>query len=114
MWPVPGQGLVTERYWRPTRRRMAGRSGSRRYGPARAHDTTCARVHGLTVALNRLSDTLGVPTLADLGYENAGTGFRHPCVSAAGSCVQFWGHDQEFGASTIHEWYYTSPWEHCG
>lgn len=35
-------------------------------------------------------------------------------VSAAGSCVKFWGHDQEFGASTIHEWYYTSPWEHCG
>ncbi|MGW1530026.1 HARBI1 family protein [Streptomyces sp. NPDC002159] len=46
--------------------------------PGREHDTTCARAHGLVDALNRLAATLGVPTLTDLGYENAGPGFRHP------------------------------------
>jgi hypothetical protein len=35
-------------------------------------------------------------------------------VRAPGACVQFWGHDEEIGASTIHQWYYTSPWEFCG
>ncbi|WP_406726619.1 transposase family protein [Streptomyces sp. GD-15H] len=46
--------------------------------PGREHDTTCARAHGLVDALNRLAATLGIPTLVDLGYENAGDGFRHP------------------------------------
>lgn len=52
--------------------------------PGREHDTTCARVHGLTAALSRLAGTLGVPTLTDLGYENAGTGFRHPVKKPKG------------------------------
>jgi hypothetical protein len=46
--------------------------------PGREHDTTCTRHHGLIDALNRLADQLGVLTLVDLGYENAGDGFRHP------------------------------------
>ncbi|MFJ6564560.1 transposase family protein [Streptomyces sp. NPDC091412] len=46
--------------------------------PGREHDTTCARAHGLVNALNRLAATLGVPTLTDLGYENAADGLRHP------------------------------------
>lgn len=46
--------------------------------PGREHDTTCARHHGLTDALNRLAAEHHVPTLVDLGYENAGDGFRHP------------------------------------
>ncbi len=48
-------------------------------GPAgREHDTTCARTHGLIAALNRLADTLNIPTLTDLGYQNAGAGLRYP------------------------------------
>ncbi|MDQ1049276.1 hypothetical protein QFZ76_007512 [Streptomyces sp. V4I2] len=39
--------------------------------PGREHDTTCARAHGLVDALNRLAATLGIPTLTDLGHENA-------------------------------------------
>lgn len=46
--------------------------------PGREHDTACARAHGLVDALNRLAATLGVPTLTDLGYENAADGLRHP------------------------------------
>jgi hypothetical protein len=46
--------------------------------PGREHDITCARAHGLVGALNRLAEVLGIDTLADLGYENAGPGFRHP------------------------------------
>jgi hypothetical protein len=53
--------------------------------PRREHDTTCARTHGLITALNRLATTLGVPTLTDLGYENAGPGFRHPVKKPQGS-----------------------------
>lgn len=49
-----------------------------RVRPGREHDTTSARAHGLVDTLNRLAATLGVPTLTDLGYENAGPGFRHP------------------------------------
>ena len=45
--------------------------------PGREHDTTCARHHGLIDALNHLADQLGTLTLVDLGYENAGDGFRH-------------------------------------
>ncbi|MER5915893.1 transposase family protein [Streptomyces sp. NPDC001982] len=53
--------------------------------PGREHDTTCARAHGLLDALNRLAATLGIPTLTDLGYENAGAGFRHPVKKPKGS-----------------------------
>ncbi|WP_437107331.1 HARBI1 family protein [Streptomyces flaveolus] len=52
--------------------------------PGREHDTTCARRHGLIDVLNRLAAELGVPTLVDLGYENAGDGFRHPVKKPAG------------------------------
>ena len=52
--------------------------------PGREHDTTCARHHGLLDALNRLADQLGTLTLVDLGYENAGDGFRHPVKKPAG------------------------------
>ncbi len=52
--------------------------------PGREHDTTCARTHGLIDALNRLASTLGIPTLTDLGYENAGDGFRHPVKKPKG------------------------------
>jgi hypothetical protein len=52
--------------------------------PGREHDTTCARHHGLIDALNRLADQLGTLTLVDLGYENAGDGFRHPVKKPAG------------------------------
>ncbi|CAM5230286.1 hypothetical protein SALBM311S_07128 [Streptomyces alboniger] len=53
--------------------------------PGREHDTTCARTHGLVDALNRLASTLDIPTLTDLGYENAGDGFRHPVKRPNGS-----------------------------
>ncbi|MGW2936163.1 HARBI1 family protein [Streptomyces sp. NPDC001156] len=52
--------------------------------PGREHDTTCARAHGLVDALNRLAATLGIPTLTDLGYENAGEGLRHPVKKPKG------------------------------
>jgi hypothetical protein len=52
--------------------------------PGREHDTTCARTHGLIDALNRFAATLNVPTLTDLGYENAGDGFRHPVKKPQG------------------------------
>ncbi|MFF7190507.1 transposase family protein [Streptomyces sp. NPDC008222] len=52
--------------------------------PGREHDTACARHHGLIDALNRLADQLGTLTLVDLGYENAGDGFRHPVKKPAG------------------------------
>ncbi|MFD4276728.1 transposase family protein, partial [Streptomyces cyaneofuscatus] len=47
------------------------------------HDTTCARTHGLNATLDRLSTTLGVPTLTDLGYEDAGGGLPSPGQEAA-------------------------------
>jgi hypothetical protein len=52
--------------------------------PGREHDTTCARAHGLVEALNRLAVALGIPTLTDLGYENAGDGLRHPIKKPKG------------------------------
>ncbi|MGH3802404.1 MAG: HARBI1 family protein [Pseudonocardiaceae bacterium] len=52
--------------------------------PGREHDTTCARTHGLIDTFNRLAATLGIPTLTDLGYENAGHGFRHPVKKPKG------------------------------
>ncbi|MFJ8390948.1 transposase family protein [Streptomyces sp. NPDC094438] len=53
--------------------------------PGREHDTTCTRHHGLPDTLNRIADELGMPTLVDLGYENAGDDFRHPVKKPAGS-----------------------------
>ncbi|GAA3871578.1 IS5-like element IS470 family transposase [Streptomyces lacrimifluminis] len=53
--------------------------------PGREHDTTCARHHGLVDALNRIAAELDMPTLVDLGYENAGDGFRHPVKKPAGA-----------------------------
>lgn len=55
--------------------------------PGREHDTTCARHHGLIDTLNALAVELGVPTLVDLGYENAGNGFRHPVKKPAGGIL---------------------------
>ncbi|MFF3878552.1 transposase family protein [Streptomyces sp. NPDC001978] len=52
--------------------------------PGREHDVTCARAHGLIDALNRLAAALGIPTLTDLGYENAGDGFRNPVKKPKG------------------------------
>jgi hypothetical protein len=52
--------------------------------PGREHDTTCARAHGLVEALNRLAVALGIPTLTDLSYENAGDGLRHPIKKPKG------------------------------
>jgi hypothetical protein len=52
--------------------------------PGREHDTTCARTHGLLAALNRLATILDIPTLTDLGYENAGPSFRHPVKKPRG------------------------------
>lgn len=49
--------------------------------PGREHDTPCARTHGLIAALNRLADTLDIPTLTDLGYQNAGASLRRPVKS---------------------------------
>lgn len=51
-------------------------------GPrARCH---LPRTHGLVEALNRLTVTLGIPTLTDLGHENAGDGFRNPVKKPMG------------------------------
>ncbi|GAA2300075.1 hypothetical protein GCM10010234_48540 [Streptomyces hawaiiensis] len=52
--------------------------------PGREHDTTCARTHGLVDALNRLASTLDIPTLTDLGCENADDGFDHPVKKPKG------------------------------
>ncbi|MEU4152146.1 hypothetical protein [Streptomyces sp. NPDC026659] len=35
-------------------------------------------------------------------------------VHAPDSCVRFWGHYEEIGASSIRDWYYTSPYGNCG
>lgn len=52
--------------------------------PGREHDSTCARHHGLVDALDRIAAEVGMPTLVDLGYENAGASFRHPHKKPAG------------------------------
>lgn len=57
--------------------RTAGRCEPSPVRLDREHDTTCAR--------NRLATTLRVPTLTDLGYENAGNGFRHPFKKPQGA-----------------------------
>jgi hypothetical protein len=51
--------------------------------PGREHDLTCARAHGLLTALDKAAAD-GLPTLVDLGYENAGEGFRHPVKKPKG------------------------------
>ncbi|MFH9733926.1 transposase family protein [Streptomyces sp. NPDC017260] len=58
--------------------------------PGREHDITCARTHGLVEALNRFAATLGIPTLTDLGYENAADGFRHPVKKPKGGELAEW------------------------
>ncbi len=62
--------------------------------PGREHDITCARTHGLIDALNRLAAALDLPTLTDLGYENAGPGFRHPVMKSQGG--ELTEHQQAF------------------
>ena len=62
--------------------------------PGREHDITCARTHGLIDALNRLAAALDLPTLTDLGYENAGPGFRHPVKKPQGG--ELTEHQQAF------------------
>jgi hypothetical protein len=55
--------------------------------PGREHDTTCttcARHHGLIDALNRIAAELDMPTLTDLGYENAATASATPSKKPAG------------------------------
>ncbi|WP_316785209.1 HARBI1 family protein [Streptomyces sasae] len=52
--------------------------------PGREHDTTCARHHRLIDTLNLIAAELDMPTLVDLGHENAGDGFRHPVKKPAG------------------------------
>ncbi|MDX6314085.1 MAG: hypothetical protein QOF44_3549 [Streptomyces sp.] len=34
--------------------------------------------------MNRLADTLDIPTLTDLGYQNTGAGLRHPVKKPKG------------------------------
>ncbi|WP_435851582.1 transposase family protein, partial [Streptomyces mirabilis] len=42
------------------------------------------KLRGTPDALNRIAAELDMPTLVDLGYENAGGGFRHPYKKPAG------------------------------
>ena len=51
--------------------------------PGRDHDITAARVHALP-ALYRAA-ALGMPTLADSGYEGAGAGIHVPVKSPGGN-----------------------------
>ena len=44
--------------------------------PGHLHDTSCARELGVTAALNWSATELGLPTLADSGYESTGQGER--------------------------------------
>ena len=46
--------------------------------PAHLHDLTCAQLLGVTAALNWAAAELGLPTLADTGYETAGNGIKTP------------------------------------
>jgi hypothetical protein len=65
--------------------------------PGREHDTTCTRAHGLVDALNRLASALGIPTLTDLGHENAADGLRHPLKKPKGG--ELAESDQAFNAA---------------
>jgi hypothetical protein len=51
--------------------------------PGHVHDITAARIHALP-ALYRAA-SLGMPALADSGYEGAGTGIHVPVKNPAGS-----------------------------
>ncbi|WTD54905.1 transposase family protein [Streptosporangium sp. NBC_01639] len=51
--------------------------------PGREHDLTCARSHDLPSTLDKAAAD-GLLTLVDLGYENAGAGFRHPIKKPRG------------------------------
>lgn len=44
--------------------------------PGREHDLTCPHAHDLLTTLDKAAAE-GLLTLVDLGYENAGEGFRH-------------------------------------
>ena len=46
--------------------------------PGHLHDTSCARELGVTAALNWSATELGLPTLADSGYESTGQGIKTP------------------------------------
>ena len=74
----------------PARRQRPGRHPPRRppalgsqAEPGHVHDITAARVHALP-ALYRAAAP-GMPTLADSGYEGAGTGIHVPVKSPGGS-----------------------------
>jgi hypothetical protein len=46
--------------------------------PGHLHDLSCARTLDITAALNWAAAELGLPTLADSGYEGAGHGIKTP------------------------------------
>lgn len=46
--------------------------------PGHFHDLTCARELGVTAALNWSAAELGLPALADAGYDGAGHGIKTP------------------------------------
>jgi hypothetical protein len=46
--------------------------------PGHFHDLTCAQTLGVTAALNWAAAELGLPTLADAGYDGAGHGIKTP------------------------------------
>jgi hypothetical protein len=51
--------------------------------PGHLHDTSCARELGVTAALNWSAAELGLPALADSGYESAGHGIKSPIKQPA-------------------------------
>jgi hypothetical protein len=55
--------------------------------PGHRHDVTVARDAGVTGALNWAACRLGLPTLADSGYEGAGQGIKVPVKQPAGGQV---------------------------
>ncbi|MBB4943780.1 hypothetical protein FHR32_008181 [Streptosporangium album] len=54
--------------------------------PGREHDLTCARLHGLLDPLAKAAED-GLITLADLGYVDAGMGFRLPYKRSRGGTL---------------------------
>ena len=55
--------------------------------PGHLHDLTVAREAGLTGALNWSASQLGLPALADSGYEGAGNGIKVPIKAPSGGQV---------------------------
>jgi hypothetical protein len=51
--------------------------------PGHLHDTSCARVLGVTAALNWSAAELDLPALADSAYESAGHGIKTPIKQPA-------------------------------